>query len=171
MQIKAYILLTGIILMISSCGENNKTETSSKPTSTGDLKENEAQSTEIIDADFGALLTELESNIGWSAVTDQWKDRRDAWVADCFSKTEISDKASLLMEFESYLKWEAVDQRWADRREAWIYDLENSTNDKDLGAYLAELEEYILWDVVSPNWVNVRESWVQNCTSLGEGQW
>jgi hypothetical protein len=161
-----FILATSL----NSCGDSNKDTATTKSNPTPESTVQEEPET-VAAIDFGTLLIELESNIGWSAVTEQWKDRREGWISDCNSKTNISDKAALLIEFEGNLKWEAVDPRWADRREAWINDLENSSNNGDLGIYLAELEEYIIWDVVSPNWVNIRETWVKNCTELSEGQW
>jgi hypothetical protein len=155
---------------LNACGDS-KDSSVTKSNPTQETTSNDSEPEVAATADFGTLLIELESNIGWSAVTEHWKDRREGWISDCNSKTSIPDKANLLIEFEGNLKWEAVDPRWADRRETWINDLKNSSNNGDLGSYLAELEEYIIWDVVSPNWANIREIWVKNCSELSEGQW
>ncbi len=170
MKISSIPFLFILATSLNSCGDSNKETTTTKSNPTSDTTVQKEPET-VSAIDFGTLLIELESNIGWSAVTEQWKARRDGWITDCNTKTTIADKANLLIEFEGNLKWESVDPRWADRREAWIKDLGSSTNNGDLGDYLAELEEYILWDVVSPNWVGIRENWVKNCTELSNGDW
>lgn len=170
MKIQSIALLLFTAPLLNSCGggvDGESTKTNPEHVN----KSDEKQSQVAAKADFGSLLIELESNIGWSAVSDQWRTRRDGWISDCKSKSDISDKASLLIEFESNLSWEAVDPRWVDRRETWINDLYTSSSNSDLSSYLAELEEYIIWEVVSPNWVNLRDVWVKNCHELGEGAW
>lgn len=161
----AFILLPLTILI--SCGGEPESSASDESKKNETVSDNPTYA----DRDFGDLLVELESNVGWDAVTTGWRSRREAWAHECFSVKDVAAKADLLIEFESYLEWSAVDPLWAKRREAWIGDLRSSSNDKDLGKYLAELEGYIIWDAVSPDWVDKREFWLKDCENLGKGEW
>lgn len=153
-------------LMLLGCG-SKPAETTSSTTGNSDSAKTENKTTEVVeDATFGSLLVELESNVGWGAVNENWKTRRDSWLSECEAASDAAGKANLLLEFETIVNWDAVNPEWAKRRDAWIVDVTKSTTDADLGKYLAEFESYILWDVVSPAWVDLRDGWIKSCQSL-----
>ncbi|MBK9192045.1 MAG: hypothetical protein IPM77_11315 [Crocinitomicaceae bacterium] len=165
------IVLIFTVTVLTSCG-GNKTEEASTDKQSGNTEQKEDNNeTSVTSAEFGDLLVELESNMGWSSVNADWKMRRDSWVESCLASGDNGEKASLLTEFETYVEWSAVNPDWSDRRDLWIEDVLAAQTDGDLGMLLAEFESYVLWEVVSPNWVNVRERWIKDCENLNQGSW
>ncbi|MBK8925856.1 MAG: hypothetical protein IPM74_08080 [Crocinitomicaceae bacterium] len=160
----SFMIIPGIILL--GCG-SKPAETTGTSTSNNDSAKTENNTTEVVqETSFGSLLIELESNVGWGAVNENWKTRRDSWLSDCETASDAASKGNLLLEFETIVNWDAVNPEWAKRRNAWISDVTKATTDTDLGKYLAEFESYILWDVVSPAWVDLRDGWIKSCQSL-----
>lgn len=169
MKLSKLLMLFLATIMFSCGGEK---QTTSSTTSNQDVQKTEKQPEEpVFIPDFGDLLVELESNMGWNSVNPDWKMRRDSWIESCFAVTETSEKASLLTEFETYVEWSAVNPDWSDRRDLWIEEVLSAQSEGELGKLLAEFESYVLWDVVSPNWVSIRDRWIKDCENLTEGSW
>jgi len=154
-----------LIGLMVACGgsEETKTTTDDKKNVEKEITVEEPVESTLAASTFGNLLVELESNMGWESVNEAWTTRREGWVAECMSVTEVAAKGDLLLEFESMVEWSAVDKGWAKIREDWSNDVANATTDKELANLLVIFESYVLWDVVSPNWVNLREDWIKRC--------
>ena len=167
---KSSLIVCALPIVIWSCGSDKKTDVNTSSNTSVDKTEEIVNEVPVSNNSFGGLITELESYIGWSAVNESWKTRRESWVAECLAASTQEEKAALLMEFETVINWEAVDKRWADRRTAWVHDCGTVSTEEQLNDLLAEFETYILWDAVSPEWANVREDWMSRAAG-SEGDW
>lgn len=147
-----------LLLMVFSCEVKNNNQVT-----TAVNKPNEEIISEV--PEFADLLIQLESNILWEAVSDNWKTRRNEWIVECQILQSYNEKADLLIELESNILWSAVNQDWVNRRDAWTQQVLSAKSDKELGKRLAELESFITWESVSDAWRAKRDTWVNNCNN------
>ena len=67
---------------------------------------------------LATLLVEFESNLKWSAVVDNWKTARAAWVKSTNACTDAASVAKKLVELEVNTKWKDVHPKWKVRNQA-----------------------------------------------------
>jgi hypothetical protein len=116
---------------------------------------------------IGGWLTELESNIKWSAVQGKWRERRDYWLSDVKETTDPASLAELLVELERNIKWSAVDGAWRGRRDGWVRSCQAVQTSGQLSQLLLELESNIKWSAVDGAWRSRRDSWVNDVRRSG----
>jgi len=121
---------------------------------------------------IGKLLIELEANMTWESVDEEWQKKRDAWLKQCNSTHDwvIGDPISEgLIELAKHTRPEAMQQpAWKSMYAYWEKKcLEaNLDFDEELAKQLLIFEENLQWGFVSETWAEKREAWVMECKAI-----
>ena len=62
--------------------------------------------------------------MGWQAVQESWRGRRDSWLAEAQRARSAADVAVLLKELEEVTLWSAVSASWRGTRPGWVAQLD-----------------------------------------------
>jgi len=104
-------------------------------------------------------ILELESNIKWEAVYENWQIVRSEWVAKCQSMNSPAESADLLLRLESNTRWEAVSKNWEKIRDRWVKKCQTVNSNADVAYLLLEFEANVKWTAVYPGWKDRRDAW------------
>ena len=116
---------------------------------------------------LGDLLIELETSVFYSAQSDEWRSRRDAWTADVRSAGEnVAALKRLLIEFETHLKFSAQTQAWRARRAAWLQSVNNSGTIRDLARQMITCETAINYASQAAAWRSRRAAWLRRARAI-----
>lgn len=106
-------------------------------------------------------ILELESNIKWEAVYENWQIVRSEWVAKCQSMNSLAESAELLFRLESNTRWEAVSKNWENIRDRWVEKCQTVSSNADVAYLLLEFEANVQWIAVYPGWKDRRDTWIK----------
>lgn len=68
-------------------------------------------------------MVELEANLKWDNVDEQWVERRDGWIRDCELVEDLEQIAKLLLELECHITSISFETDWNDFRDKWTQAL------------------------------------------------
>lgn len=116
---------------------------------------------------FGDLMIELETSVFYSAQSDEWRSRRDVWIAEVRSAGDnVAALKRLLIEFETHLKYSAQTSVWRTRRAAWLQSVNNSTTIRDLARQMITCETAINYASQAAAWRSRRSAWLRNARAI-----
>lgn len=113
---------------------------------------------------FGSLLIEFEGAVKYSYQVDEWRGKRDAWIANVrnYTQDEFAEyaMAGLLEQCELSLRAEAFTSGWGARHDGWHEDVEWAEFIDEVADLLLELERNVVWDATEDSWKSRRDAWV-----------
>ncbi len=112
-------------------------------------------------AGLSFYILELESNIKWEAVYENWERVRSEWVAKCQSMNSPAESADLLLQLESNTRWEAVSKNWENIRDRWVKKCQTVNSNAEVANLLLEFEANVKWIAVYPRWKDRRDTWIK----------
>ncbi|HPA71913.1 MAG TPA: hypothetical protein PKY31_06575 [Spirochaetota bacterium] len=116
---------------------------------------------------FGDLLIELETSVFYNKQSDEWRGRRDAWMADIRSAGDnINSLKRLLVEFETHLKFEAQTFAWKSRRASWLRSVNSATTIRDLTRQMITCETAINYSSQAAAWRSRRADWLRRARAI-----
>jgi len=116
---------------------------------------------------FGELLIELETSVFFSVQSDEWRARRNGWIADIRSTGDnLPALKRFLVEFETHLNFNAASPVWRNRREGWLQNVNNARSIRDLAQQLILCETSISYSAQAQAWRSRRPSWISRARNL-----
>ncbi|MBN1532939.1 MAG: hypothetical protein JXA20_09775 [Spirochaetes bacterium] len=115
---------------------------------------------------FGQLLIELETSVKWNAQTQQWRNRRTAWIHQVKAADNVGQMRGLLLEFEQQIKWDAQYPQWKNQRNGWMQTVNRAQTQSQLAHTLLTVEASIKYEAQTPNWKSRRQGWINNVNAL-----
>jgi hypothetical protein len=115
---------------------------------------------------FGQLLVELETSVNWNAQTQEWRNRRNAWIAQVNAADNVAQMKGLLLEFEQQIKWDAQYPQWKGQRDGWMQTVNASQTQGQMAHTLLTVEASIKYEAQTPDWKSKRQGWINNVNAL-----
>lgn len=121
---------------------------------------------------IGQLLMELESNMTWESVDNEWEKQREAWIRQCKSTHTwvVGEPISeALIALAKHTRPEAMQQpQWTSKYAYWEKTTLDANLDFDemLAKQLLIFEEHLLWSFVSEAWAGRRDAWIAACKNI-----
>lgn len=121
---------------------------------------------------IGQLIMELESNMTWESVDNEWEKQRDAWIKQCSSSQYwvVGEPISeALITLAKHTRPEAMQQpKWQSMYPYWEKKCQEANLDFDeaLAKQLLIFEENLQWGFVNEAWASRRAAWIAECKSI-----
>ena len=117
----------------------------------------------------GQGMLVFERALKWESMSDGWRDRRDAWIAQVNAARTPAQLAQAALALESGMGWQAVNDTWAGQRDAWVASLRAADDAGDVAKAVLALENATKWEAVSDQWAGARDAWVARMRGLAGG--
>lgn len=118
----------------------------------------------------GQGMLVFERALKWESMSDGWRDRRDAWIAQVNAARTPAQLAQAALALESGMGWQAVNDTWAGQRDAWVASLRAADDAGDVAKAVLALENATKWEAVSDQWAGARDAWVARMRGSPEAE-
>ena len=116
---------------------------------------------------FGELLIELETSVFFSVQSDEWRARRNGWIADIRSAGDnLPALKRFLVEFETHLNFNAASPLWRNRRAGWLQSVKNARSLRELAQQMVVCETSISYSAQAQAWRSRRPVWISRARNL-----
>lgn len=117
----------------------------------------------------GQGMLVFERALKWEAMSEGWRNQRDAWIAQVGAARTPAQLAQAALALETGMGWEAVNDSWAGQRDAWVAGLRAADDAGDIAKAMLALENATKWEAVSDQWAGARDAWIARMRGLAGG--
>jgi hypothetical protein len=106
------------------------------------------------------LMVEMETTTKWTAITDDWKDRRTPWAQEVLAAgNNYALLAELLLEYAKGLTRVAFTESWGGASNAWVEAVEQANSTQTLGQAMLDLAAHFKPEHRANMWLGRQADW------------